>query len=122
MDAKFNLELLKGLFFAREVVNISVAQIVGFAEEAVLRTFFVVRHDPLRQSVKCFVIVPDHPSPENVIVVPTAIKTYETVLDQILDLVRRWIDHTINAVLRSSEFPIHYEEIRKHFNVVKHNR
>ena len=121
VDTELDHELLKRLLFAREVINISVAQIVCFTEETVLRALLVIRHDALRQGIKRHVIVADHSCPENMVVVPTAIKAYKPILDQLLNLVGCGIDHAIHAVLRSSEFPIHYKEIRKHFNVVKYN-
>ena len=61
MDAKFDLPLLQTLLVYRrsEVVNISVGQIIRFAEEAVIAITLARAYDFLRQIEELLVRIPN---------------------------------------------------------------
>ena len=116
MNAKLNLKFLQALLFRREIVNISVGQVIRFAKET---RMFV--DDPIRQCINLFNRHSDHTGPKNVIIIFAVIEANQSILRQTFDFSRFRVDHAMNRVLLG-KFPIHQQQVRKHLNIKENNR
>ena len=116
MNAQLDLPLLKTLLLGSEVVNISVGDVVGLAEESGSSL-----DDVLRQVVQSFVVVSDKPCVQDVIVVLTVVESDKSELDKLLYLSSRRVDEFYRSYV-SFRLVHHYEEIRENLDVVKHKR
>ena len=114
VDAQLDFKLLKALFFRREVVNISVGQVVRLTKEA--RVFV---DDPVGQRIDLLHRHPDHAGPEDMVVVLAVVEADQPILCQGLDLVRRRIHHAVHRLLLG-KLPVHEQQVREHLHVEKY--
>ena len=117
MDAQLDLPPLQGLLLGGEVVDIGVRQVVGLLE-ALLDE---VGYDLAGQVVELLVRVTQHPTVEDMVVVPTVVESDEFLLRKVGDLVRRRVDHPLDLV-RTTDLPVHEEQVGEHLDVENDRR
>ena len=118
VNPKFNFPLFQTLFLCREVVHISVGNIISVSEHGVLTAI----NDPLTQPINGFIVVSDHSGVQNMIVVPPAVKPDQLLADQFVDLAPAWINHPDDTLAFSRFFPVDQQQIRKHLNIKENQR
>ena len=116
MNTQLDLELLQTLLFGREVVNISVGQIVRLAEETGM---FV--DDAVRKRIELLIRHADHPPPENVVIVLPVVETNKPIFRKGFNFFRAGIDHPVNEVI-FGKLPVHEEKVREHLTVEEYDR
>ena len=116
VNTQFNLEFLQRLFLTGEIIHIRIRYIIGFTEEAICAAV----NDLSREIIKLLVRIPHQPGIENMIIVSAAVEANQTEPHQLLNFSRGGVNHTNYRLTITLNFPVHQEQVRKHFNIVEH--
>ena len=115
-QTELNLPLLKRLLLRGEVVNIRVAHVVSLGEHCVL----LAVDDPLTQLEQLVVVVTEHPSIHDMVIVPTAVEPDQLELEKRLKLFGGRVDHP-GDLLGTPDLPVHKEQVGKYLDVPEDN-
>ena len=119
VNAKLDFPFLERLLLCGEVIHIRIRYIERFAKQSTTRSFFLV-YDVIRQLKQSLVVISEKPSVQNMIIISSAVKAYETELHESLNILRLGINHTNYRLTLACDFVVYEEEVGKHFDIIKY--
>ena len=114
--SEIDLKLLQTLLLRAKVIHICIAQVVSLSEETnaiiddVLTEVVNIRRSPADK--RCI---------KHVVIVFAIVKADQAILDELLDIMGVWVEHLINGLAISREFPADKKQIWKHLSIEKDN-
>ena len=113
VNPKFDFPFLQALLLRREVIHVSVGNIIGVSEHGVLAS----ADNPLTQPIQGVVVVSHIPGIQYVIIIPSAVEPNQLLVEKLSDLGPGRIYHSHDALAFSSFLPVHKQQIRKDLNI-----